>query len=99
MRFFLFIFLLFFIYLIYKVVKVSMHVNRAFHDAYRQQDNTESYTNSGRRKVFQKDEGEYVDFEDISTDDNTSTKPQKEEPQEKFADESQVSDAEFEEIK
>ena len=59
-------------------------------------DDDEEYTETGERKIFTRDEGEYADFEEVSgtiTEETTSTGDTR------TIIEEQITEAEFEEIK
>lgn len=58
----------------------------------------ESPASSGSKKIFSKDDGEYVSFEEIKVEETESGTENKRRYFSKFKEEAQISDAEFEEI-
>lgn len=76
-------------------------VNESFrgrqqHERPRRQDDDEEYTETGERKIFTSNEGEYADFEEISCTVNQEAAPNGDA---RIIIEEQVTDAEFEEIR
>ncbi len=109
-----FFFILIIALLLWPFIRILMHANRArrqFQDIFRQQnarqegsrqrrDDGDYDTATGRRKVYGKDDGEYVDFEEVQEDNAPHTAPgTSTATQDSQVIEPQITDAEFEEVK